>query len=399
MLVTLYFQVHQPWRLRALRSYETIEGTDYWDKRKNKEILDRVAQKCYLPTNAMLLKLAKQHQGKFRFSFSLSGTFLEQCQELRPDVLQSFQELADLECVEILGETYYHSLAGLWEEQEEFEAQMRLDRELVREVFGREPKVFRNTELIFDNRIARTVKEMGYQAILTEGIERVLGDRSPNFVYQALSGLPVLLKNYRLSDDVAFRFHDHHWKEFPLTADKYGRWLGQPQGDVVNLMMDYETFGEHKWAETGIFQFLEHFPGEALRNNVEFLTPGEAVARLPVRSQLDVPFAISWADVERDVSAWLGNEMQQEAFNALRFMRERVLATKDPQLIQAWRRLLTSDHVYYCSTKAIQDQDIHAYFSPYESPYLAFIYLMNAIKDLDHKVRMRLEQQHQAAAR
>lgn len=397
MLVTLYFQVHQPWRLRALRSYEEVQGTDYWDTAKNKAILDRVAAKCYLPTNAMLLKLAKQHQGRFRFSFSLSGTFLEQCRELRPDVLESFQELAAQEGVEILGETYYHALAGLWEDQREFQDQVRLHRELVRELFGREPKVFRNTELIYDNRIASTIKGMGYQAILTEGIERILGGRSPNHVFESTSGLPVLLKNYRLSDDVAFRFHDHGWKEFPLTADKYGAWLGKPQGDVVNLMMDYETFGEHKWAETGIFQFLEHFPGEALRQGVEFLTPKEAVARLPVRGQLDVPWAISWADVERDVSAWLGNEMQQEAFNALRAMRERVLATHDPHLVQAWRRLLTSDHVYYCSTKAIQDQDIHAYFSPYESPYLAFIYLMNAIKDLDHKVRMKLEQQGAAA--
>jgi alpha-amylase len=390
MRVTLYFQVHQPWRLRPLRSYEDVPGTDYWDKAKNKAILDRVAAKCYLPTNALLYKLAKEHGERFRFAFSLSGTFLEQARELRPDVLESFQRLAELPQVEILGETYYHSLAGLWEDQSEFEAQARLHRELMRELFGREPRVFRNTELIFDNRIAATVKGMGYQAILTEGIERVLGGRPPTQVYESLSGLPVLLKHYRLSDDVAFRFHDHGWKEFPLTADKYARWLAQPQGDVVNLMMDYETFGEHKWAETGIFQFLEHFPGEALRAGVEFLTPGEAVARLPVRGKLDVPWAISWADVERDVSAWLGNEMQQEAFNTLRGMKDRVLATRDPLLIQSWRRLLTSDHVYYVSTKAIQDQDIHQYFSPYESPYLAFIYLMNAIRDLDNKCRAKV---------
>lgn len=399
MLATLYFQVHQPWRLRPLRSYEPVQGTDYWDRAKNKDILDRVARKCYLPTNKILLDAAREHGGRFRFAFSFSGTFLEQCQELRPDVLASFQELADEESVEVLGETYYHSLAGLWEDQAEFEAQCRLHRELVREVFGREPKVFRNTELIFDNRVERTVRGMGYQAILTEGIERILHGRSPNHVYEGLTGLPVLLKNYRLSDDVAFRFHDHQWSEFPLTADKYARWLAMPQGDVANLMMDYETFGEHKWAETGIFQFLEHFPREALRAGVEFVKPSEAVARLPVRGKLDVPFAISWADVERDVSAWLGNEMQQEAFNILRDMRERVLATGDPQLVQAWRRLLTSDHVYYCSTKAIQDQDIHAYFSPYESPYLAFIYLVNAIRDLDAKVRARLQERaHEATA-
>ena len=390
MLVTLYFQVHQPWRLRPLRSYEEVQGTDYWDGPKNQAILDRVAAKCYLPTNAILERLIEENGGRFRFAFSLSGTFLEQCRAMRPDVLESFQRLAAHPEVELLGETAYHSLAGLWDDPQEFEVQARLHRELVRDLFGRDVRVFRNTELIFDNRIARAVKAMGYEAQLTEGTEKILDWRSPAHVYESQDGLPVLLKHYRLSDDVAFRFHDPGWKEYPLTADKYARWLSQGQGDVVNLMMDYETFGEHKWAETGIFQFLEHFPREALKAGVEFLTPGEAVRRLKPVGKLDVPFAISWADVERDVSAWLGNEMQQEAFNALRAMRERVLATCDAQLIHAWRRLQTSDHVYYCSTKAIQDQDIHAYFSPYESPYLAFIYLMNAIRDLDDKCRARL---------
>lgn len=397
MLVTLYFQVHQPWRLRPLRSYEPVQGTDYWDTAKNKAILDRVAAKCYLPANALLLRLARQHEGRFKFAFSFSGTFLEQCRELRPDVFESFRELCSRPEVEVLGETYYHSLCGLWEEQDEVVEQARLHRTLMKEVFGRQPRVFRNTELIYDNRIARTVKDMGYAAVLTEGTEKILGSRPPTHVYESTSGLPVLLKHYRLSDDVAFRFHDHSWSEFPLTADKYARWLAQPQGDVVNLMMDYETFGEHKWAETGIFQFLEHFPGEALRAGVEFLSHTEVAGRFRPAGTLDAPWAISWADVERDVSAWLGNAMQQEAFNALREMRERVRATKDEQLLAAWRRLQTSDHVYYCSTKAIQDQDIHAYFSPYESPYVAFIYLMNAIRDLDNKVRARLAQA--AAAR
>ncbi|HEV8359750.1 MAG TPA: glycoside hydrolase family 57 protein [Candidatus Thermoplasmatota archaeon] len=390
MLVTLYFQVHQPWRLKPLRSYEPVADGAYWDVGKNQGILDRVAKKCYLPANAMLEKLLDQHGEHFRFAFSLSGTFLEQCRELRPDVLESFQRLARRPQVEILGETYYHSLTGLWDDPSEFEQQARMHRELMRELFGRETRVFRNTELIYDNRIAAAVKGLGFQAILTEGTEKILHWRQPTYVYESTSGLPILLKHYRLSDDVAFRFHDPNWNEYPLTADKYAKWLALPQGDVINLMMDYETFGEHKWAETGIFQFLEHFPGEALRAGNHFLTPSEAIARLHPRDKLDVPFAISWADVERDVSAWLGNEMQQEAFNQLRHMKDRVLQTKDPQLIGTWRRLTTSDHVYYCSTKAIQDQDIHAYFSPYESPYLAFIYLMNAIRDLDHKVQTKL---------
>jgi alpha-amylase len=388
--VTVYFQVHQPWRLKPLRSYEDVPGTDYWNEAKNREVLDRVARKCYLPANAMLLDLLERHEGRFRISFSLSGTFLEQARDLRPDVLASFQKLAEREDVELLGETYYHSLASLWEDQREFKEQAELHRKLLKELFGREASVFRNTELIYDNRIARTVQELGFDAMLTEGTEKILHWRSPNHVYRSQQGLPVLLKNYRLSDDVAFRFHDPTWSAFPLTADKYGRWLASADGDVVNLMMDYETFGEHKWAETGIFQFLEHFPGEALRAGVEFLTPGEAVRRMRPVGELDVPWAISWADVERDVSAWLGNGMQQEAFNALRALRDRVLATRDAGLIGAWRRLQTSDHVYYCSTKAIQDQDIHAYFSPYESPYVAFVYLMNAIRDLDAKCRAKL---------
>jgi alpha-amylase len=396
-LVTVYFQVHQPWRLRPLRSYEDVPGTDYWDLAKNKAILDRVAEKCYLPANAALLRLLEQHQGKFRVSFSLSGSFLEQARAMRPDVLESFQRLCGRDDVEVLGETHYHSLSSLWEDQSEFEAQARSHQQLVKELFGKVPTVFRNTELIFDNRIAGTVQGLGYRAMLTEGTEKVLQWRSPNHAYRAKSGLAVMLKNYRLSDDVAFRFHDHAWSEFPLTADKYARWLARAEGEVVNLMMDYETFGEHKWRETGIFEFLDHFPGEALRAGVEFATPGEAVQRLEPVGELDVPWAISWADVERDVSAWLGNEMQQEAFNALRDMRERVLATRDPQLVAAWRRLQTSDHVYYCSTKAIQDQDIHAYFSPYDSPYVAFIFLMNAIRDLEHKVRARLREREATA--
>ncbi|MCA1813810.1 MAG: glycoside hydrolase family 57 protein [Halobacteriales archaeon] len=392
-LVTVYFQVHQPWRIKPLRSTDQVQGTDYWYHDKNKAVFDRVAEKCYLPANALLLNLLKRHEGRFRISFSLSGVFLEQAKAYRPDVLASFQELGRREDVELLGETYAHSLAGLWEDQRELVEQARIHREMLRDLFGKEARVFRNTELIYDNRIAGTVQGMGARAILTEGTEKILQWRSPNHVYRSTTGLPVLLKNYRLSDDVAFRFHDHGWKEFPLTADKYARWLREAEGEVVNLMMDYETFGEHKWRETGIFEFLEHMPGYALREGVRFLTPGEAVDRLKPVGEVDVPWAISWADVERDVSAWLGNEMQQEAFNALRDMRERVLATRDPELILAWRRLTTSDHVYYCSTKAIQDQDIHQYFSPYDSPYVAFIYLVNAIKDLDAKVKVRLAQE------
>jgi len=390
MLVTVYFQVHQPLRLRRLRSFEPPQGLDYFDGAKDQQVLDRIADRCYLPANATILRALEEHQGRFRVAFSISGTAVEQMKAHRPDALESFRRLAARDDVELLGETYYHSLASLWPEQDEFAEQARLHAALMKEEFGRVPRVFRNTELIFDNRLAGTVQKLGYDAILTEGTERILGARPPTRVYQSTSGLPVLLKHYRLSDDVAFRFHDSKWPGWPLTADKFARWLATTPGDVVNLMMDYETFGEHMWRESGIFEFLEWMPREALKAGNAFTLPGEAARALKPTGVLDVPWAISWADAERDVSAWLGNEMQQEAFEALRRLRPRVLATHDPDIIRAWRALTTSDHLYYCSTKGLADQSIHAYFSPYDSPYLAFIYLMNALRDLERKVETRL---------
>lgn len=392
--VCFYFEVHQPVRLRRLHLFNMPEGVDYWDHAKNRAIFERVSDKCYIPTNRLLLDLIEEHGAAFKASFSLSGTFVEQAKQFRPDVMDSFRALADTGCVEFLDETYYHSLAGLWEDQSELKEQIAAHRDLMQKELGVEPTFYRNTELIYDNRIAKTIESLGYLGIATEGIERVLGWRSPNFVYRPAHGngkLDVLLKNYRLSDDVAFRFSSGpSWPEWPLTAPKYADWLAQQQGHSINLFMDYETFGEHNWPESGIFEFLRQVPGEALKRGVGFTTPSEVARKHEPVGEIEVPFAISWADTERDVSAWLHNEMQQQAFNTLRDLKPYVMDTKDPELIHAWRLLQTSDHVYYCTTKHMGDQDIHMYFSPYDSPYQAFINLMNVITDLKNKVFSRL---------
>jgi len=392
--VCFYFEVHQPVRLRRLHLFNMPQGYDYWDHENNRRIFDRVSNKCYIPTNKLLLDLIKEHGEQFKVSFSLSGTFVEQANQFRPDVMDSFRELADSGCAEFLDETYYHSLAGLWEDQTELKEQIQEHRKLMEKELGVKPTFYRNTELIYDNRIARTIEGLNYVGIATEGIERVLGWRSPNYVYHpshAGSKLRVLLKNYRLSDDIAFRFSSGpQWPEWPLTAPKYADWLSQQQGHTINLFMDYETFGEHNWPESGIFDFMRHMPGEALKRGVGFSTPSAVVKKHDPVGEIEVPFAISWADTERDVSAWLHNEMQQQCFNTLRDLRPYVMEINDPELTHAWRLLQTSDHVYYCTTKHMGDQDIHMYFSPYDSPYQAFINYMNCIVDLKNKIMHRL---------
>lgn len=392
--VCFYFEVHQPIRLRRIHLFNAPEGFDYWDHVTNRAIFDRVSDKCYIPTNKLLLDLIKRHGGAFKVSYSLSGTFVEQARMFRPDVLDSFRALAATGCVEFLDETYYHSLVGLWEDQSELKEQIQAHRELMQKEFGVTPTFYRNTELIYDNRIAKTIEGLNYVGIATEGTERILDWRSPNHVYKpshAGANLKVLLKNYRLSDDIAFRFSTGpSWPEWPLTAPKYAQWLSEQKGDTINLFMDYETFGEHNWPESGIFQFLEHMPGEALKRGVGFSTPSEVAKKYEAVGEIEVPFAISWADSERDVSAWLHNEMQQQCFNTLRDLAPYVRELNDPTVTHAWRLLQTSDHVYYCTTKHMGDQDIHMYFSPYDSPYQAFINYMNCIVDLKNKVFARL---------
>lgn len=393
--VCFYFQVHQPYRVRKYSIFDIGKNEDYFSdpsetKRNNIKILKKVADKCYLPANAVLLELLERHP-EFRFSFSFSGVFLEQCEEYAPEILESFKKLIDTGRVEVLSETYYHSLAFLYS-RGEFREQVRLHREKIKKLFGVTPKVFRNTELTYNNELAKEVESLGYIGILAEGADHVLGWRSPNFLYKPVNTekIVVLTKNYKLSDDLAFRFSNRDWKEWPLDVPRYTQWINANNGNghTINLFMDYETFGEHQWADTGIFEFLRHFPSEVLKHpDNNFKTPSEVVASYSPAGDFDVPNIMSWADLERDLSAWLGNEIQHSAINKIYSLGHRILKTKDEKLIHKWRKLQTSDHFYYMCTKWFSDGDVHKYFNPYESPYDAFINYMNVLQDLE----LRLE--------
>lgn len=390
--VCFYFEVHQPMRLNRFSVFNIGQNTDsfstYFDRKLNKEIFEKVANKCYLPTNKLLLDLIHEFDGKFRMSFSLTGTFVEYCEQFLPSVLDSFKELFHTGAVDLIEETYFHSLSSLFDELDEFEEQVKMHRQMIKRIFNYEPKVFRNTEAIYDNRIAKKIEELGYKGIITEGSERILGWRSPNFIYKPVNAdIKVLLRNYKLSDDVGFRFSAHDWPGFPLTADKYAYWMSHCEGDIVNLFMDYETFGEHQWTETGIFDFIRHLPGEVLRHkHLDFVTVSEAVDRYETVGKIDAPWAISWADEDRDVSTWLGNDMQIACFNELRDIGRKLKKHDDKELLHAWRLLQTSDHLYYVSTKGLEDGTVHAYFSPYDVPYDGFINYMNILQDLKHKI-------------
>jgi alpha-amylase len=360
----------------------------YFNSKLNQEIFEKVARKCYLPTNNLLLNLINEFDGRFRISFSLTGTFVEYCEQFMPEVIDSFKELFRTGAVDFIEETYFHSLSSLYDDLDEFEEQVKMHGLMINRIFGYRPKVFRNTEAIYDNRIAKKVEEMGYKGIITEGTEKILGWRSPNYIYKSSNAnMKVLLRNYTLSDDVGFRFSARHWPGYPLTADKYAQWMSHCEGDLVNLFMDYETFGEHQWTETGIFDFLNHLPGEILKHqNLDFVTVSEAVERYQPTGDIDVPWAISWADEDRDVSTWLGNDMQVACFNELKNMRKKIKEKGDPSLLHTWRLLQTSDHLYYVSTKGLADGDVHAYFNHYDTPYDGFINYMNILQDLKQKL-------------
>jgi alpha-amylase len=387
--VCFYFQVHQPYRLRRYSVFDT--DRHYFDDQKNAEICRKVAHRCYLPANQILLQTIRAHQGRFRVSFSITGLALEQFTESAPEVIESFQELAATGCVEFLNETYHHSLSFMYS-REEFRAQAEMHRAQIKKLFNQEPRVFRNTELIYNNDLAHFVSHMGYDAVLTEGADTILGSRSPNFVYRPPHAprLKLLLKNYRLSDDIAFRFSNRSWEQYPLTAEKFAQWINQINGHgfVCNLFMDYETFGEHQWASTGIFDFINHLPGEVLRNgDNNFLTPSQLADRYEASGEIDVPHMISWADTERDLSAWLGNAMQSNALHELYKLEGPLKEKNDPQLLADWRRLTTSDHFYYMCTKHWADGDVHKYFSPYESPYDSYINFMNVLDNVQTRLK------------
>ena len=388
--ICFYFQVHQPMRVKKYGIFDIGHDQEYFNddgesSLNNKKILHKVANKCYLPANNMLLRMLKRYP-EFKISFSITGTAIEQFEKYYPEVLESFKELVDTGRVEILEETYYHSLSFLYSKKE-FQDQVKLHQKKIKKIFNYTPSVFRNTELIYNNDLAKTVEEMGYKGILSEGADHVLGWRSPNFLYQPVNAnkIKLLLKNYKLSDDIAFRFGCKDWAEYPLTAEKFGSWVSahNGNGDVINLFMDYETFGEHQWADTGIFDFLEMMPREVLRHpDNKFLTPSEVVDKFNTVGELDVPHFMSWADVERDLSAWRSNEMQRDALRVVYDLESEVLKTDDDRLIEDWRKLQTSDHFYYMCTKWFADGDVHKYFNPYETPYEAFISFMNVVNDL-----------------
>ncbi len=378
--IVFYFQVHQPRRLKKYRVFDIGNNHSYFDDQKNKEIIQKVAKKSYFPMNNLLLDQIEKND--IKVSFSISGIFLEQAQEYEPKLIDSFKELVDTGNVELLNETYYHSLSWL-KSKKEFRNQVKMHDKTIRELFHYKAKVFRNTELIYTNEIARDVEEMGYNAILAEGADKILEWRSPNYLYRAKnSSINLLLKNYRLSDDIAFRFSNKNWVEWPLTAEKYTSWLRAAPGNIINLFMDYETFGEHQWADSGIFNFMQALPKETLKHNIGYKTPSEVIESLKPKAEIDVPYLVSWADVERDISAWLGNKIQQSAFDEVYNLEKDVMNTKDKKIIEDWRRLQTSDHFYYMCTKWFADGDVHKYFNPYDSPYESFINMMNVLNDL-----------------
>lgn len=389
--ICLFFQVHQPRRLRRYTIFDIDQHHDYENETLNKEVLQKVSDKCYLPANNLLFELLRQYGGDFRVSFSLTGTLIEQLEEQRPEVLESFQKMNQTGYVEWLNETYDHSLSSLYSTGE-FREQVQNHHKKIDELFGQKAVTFCNTEMIYNNDIAQAAGEMGYQVILTEGADRILTAGSSRVSWRAFSrpDLTVLLRDYRLSDDISFRFSATDWFEYPLTAKKFARWLSKADGktEVINLFMDYETFGEHQWSESGIFEFLRELPEEILKYpDFRFQTPVQIIPDPSSSPLLDVKETISWADTERDVTAWTGNGMQRDALESLYRLEERVKQSGDEQVLKIWRRLQTSDHFYYMCTKWFADGDVHTYFNPWESPYDAYISYMNILDDFDRKLR------------
>ena len=383
--VCLYFQVHQPWRLKKYRFFNMGKDHNYLDDLLNRSIMQKIARQCYLQMHALLLKLIKENKGKFRCTFSITGIAVEQFQAYAPEVLDSFRELAATGCVEFLAETYSHSLAAL-SSPEDFTEQVKLHTAMLKREFGVKPTAFRNTELIYSDEIGEAVAKMGFKTMLAEGARHVLGWKSPNFVYANAidQKMRLLLRNYKLSDDLAFRFSDKGWDQWPLTADKYVSWLASEEtpGEVINLFMDYETFGEHQHADTGIFDFMKALPKAVLATKqLEFATVSETAKKNQPVAVLHCPHTMSWADEERDVTAWLGNELQNEAFSKLYAQKEKVFALNDNDFYFVWSFLQTSDHFYYMATKWLSDGDVHSYFNPYDSAYDAFVNYMNVLSD------------------
>lgn len=383
--IVFYFKVHQPERLKHYTVFDIGEEKNYFDDERNKYYLDRIVKKCYQPTLEILLDLVRKTEGKFKFTLGITGILLENLKKHHPYIIKLLQDLSKTGSVEFSGENYYHSLSSLYS-LKEFKEQVLLHKKLIKNLFNFEPKVFANTELIYFDDLAKTVKDLGFEAILAEGVPWILEWRSPAFIYEdPQKNLKILLRHYKLSDDISFRFSARWWEEWPLTAEKYASWLNSfnGNGEVLNLFMDFETFGEHQWEETGIFDFLKALPFEVFKyKDLEFALPSEVIKKYPVRGIFSSSKPITWADTERDLTAWLGNEMQQECLEML-FSLEKEIPFF---LKEVWRKLQTADHFYYMCTKWFSDGDVHKYFSPYETPYDAYLNFRNVLEDLKLRI-------------
>jgi len=404
--IVLVFEVHQPhrlkrnlfWENKVFKRLKKEELFDYYfDNVVDKEIFNRAAKKCYYPSNQILLNLIdeyKKEKRRVKVSFSVSGVFLEQCERFEKDLLETFKQLAETDCVEFLNQTYYHSIASLYPEKDEFIEQVKMHRQTVKSLLGFTPSVFENTELLYNNTIAEIVENLGYKGIFMEGVQRILGEKSPNYLYtpKGRKKIRVLLRNYKLTDDIGFRFSARWWSEWPLTADKYVRWLAETQGDCVNIFPDYETFGEHHWPETGIHEFLKHMPGEILkREQLNMATPSEVINKHTSAGEIDVPEAggtVSWADLERDSSGWLGNAMQWAYYTSLRRLEPLVREARDEEFTKLWRYFQTSDHLYYMFAAGGAPGEVHAYFSPFQSPMDAFVAAQTLLFDFENRIRL-----------
>jgi alpha-amylase len=404
--IVFVFEVHQPYRLRKdffweNRVFKRLKREElfnhYFHHASDREIFDRACKKCYFPANQILLNLIDKHKREkkqVRVSFSISGVFLEQCEMFNKDLLDSFKQLAKTGCVEFLCQTYYHSLASLYPEREEFIEQIKMHQQIMEDLFGFTPMIFENTELLYNNAIAKTVEKLGFKGIFTEGVERILHGKSPNYLYtpRGCEKIKVLLRNYKLTDDIGFRFSARWWSEWPLTADKYASWLAATPGHCINIFPDYETFGEHHWPETGIHDFLKHLPGEILKFwHLRMATPSEVIEKYASVGEVDVPElggTVSWADLERDASCWLGNTMQWAYYTSVRRLEPLVKETEDKDFLNIWRYFQTSDHLYYMFIAGGAPGEVHSYFSPFNTPMDAYVTAQSAILDFENRVRV-----------
>ncbi len=387
------FEIHQPFRLKRYRFFDIGNDHYYYDDFLDDDIITRIAHTSYIPAAETLLRMIEKNEGRFRCSIAISGVAIEQFEQYVPEFIDLLRRLADTRCVEFVAQPYAYSLSSLVD-PEEFAEQVRRHCEKLKTLFGVTPKVFRNSELIYCDDLAPQLQELGFKGVLTEGAKHILGWKSPNYVYSAASApkLKMLLRNAKLSDDIAFRFSDSSWSQFPLTADKYIDWIAStPQEEqIVNIFMNLETFGDLQPPTSGIFQFLEALPRFAAERGIDFYTPSDAISKIKSVGELSVLHPISGADEARDTSAWLGNRLQNEAFSKLYLVAERVRLCDDRRLKQDWCYLQTADHFFYMSTKRSADGALHSLFSPYETPFAAFTNYMNVLADFI----VRVEEQY-----